>query len=374
MPDNNLVFLIDVSGSMSYDNKLELLKKSLKLLVNKLDDKDHMAIVVYAGAAGVVLEPTKGSDRATIIEAIDHLSAGGSTAGGAGIKLAYKLAEENFRKHANNRVILATDGDFNVGVSSNEAMIKLIEEKRETGVFLTVLGFGTGNLQDAEMEKIADHGNGNYAYIDNLMEAQKVLVQEMNSTLHTVAKDTKFQIEFNPMQVKAYRLIGYENRMLKDEDFNDDTKDAGDVGSGHSVTAVYEIIPASADEELAKPSVDPLKYQAKNETANAAKSNELATLKIRYKMPDEKESLLRSKAISSTPSENTSADFQFVSAIMQTGMLIRNSEFKGSSSYEAAIALAQAGKSTDTYGYRGEFIRLIKLARDLDASRAIGMR
>lgn len=374
LPDNNLVFLIDVSGSMSSEDKLPLLKRSLKMLIKKLDDKDRMAIVVYAGAAGIVLKPTKGSDRDEILEAIERLSSGGSTAGGAGIKLAYKLAEENFRVNANNRVILATDGDFNVGISSDDAMIKLIEKKRESGIFLTVLGFGTGNLQDAKMEKIADHGNGNYAYIDNLMEARKVLIHEMNSTLHTVAKDTKFQIEFNPMQVKAYRLIGYENRILRDKDFNDDTKDAGDMGSGHSVTAVYEIIPVSSAEELPLPSVDPLKYQVKTFANAAAQSKEMATLKIRYKKPDEDISTLRILAISCVPSENPSEDFQFTTAIMETGMLLRNSEYKGESSYEDALALAKAGKGNDEYGYRGEFIRLIELAKDMDISKTVGVR
>lgn len=372
LPENNLVFLIDVSGSMSSHDKLPLLKKSMKLLVEKLRNYDHVSLVVYAGAAGVVLKPTPGSEKRKIIHAIDRLQSGGSTAGGAGIKLAYKLAEENFKKDANNRVILATDGDFNVGVSSDAAMIRLIEKKRKTGVFLTVLGFGTGNLQDAKMEQIADHGNGNYAYIDNLMEAQKVLVEEMGGSLHTVAKDTKFQIEFNPGQVQAYRLIGYENRMLRDEDFNDDTKDAGDVGSGHDVTAVYEIIPAGIKNK--KPSVDPLKYQTASLSPDPELNAELATLKIRYKQPDASKSVLRTQAISSKVSEETSADFKFVCAIMEVGMILRDSKYKGESSYEDATLLARAGKGEDPNGYRGEFIRMLQLAEKLDQARTAGTR
>ncbi len=375
LPDNNLVFLIDVSGSMSSSDKLPLLKKSLRLLVEGLSDKDRVAIVVYASASGLVLSSTKGSDKRKILEAIDNLSAGGSTAGGAGIELAYKIAGENFKKNENNRVILATDGDFNVGISSEGGLVKLIESKRDEGIFLTVLGFGTGNLQDSKMEKLADHGNGNYAYIDNLMEAQKVLVNEMGATLHTVAKDTKFQIEFNPMQVKAYRLIGYENRMLEDEDFNDDTKDAGDVGSGHSVTAVYEIIPATSLETLPTPPVDPLRYQRKVGLVNEEISGELATLKIRYKAPDSDVSVLRTKVIAVADSESEpSEDFRFVCAIMETGMLLRQSQYAGNSSFDEALKLAKAGKGEDENGYRGEFIRLVSLAEKLDRRRNVGMR
>ncbi len=375
LPDNNLVFLIDVSGSMSSDDKLPLLQKSLRLLVNNLNEKDRVAIVVYASATGLVLESTKGTDKQKILDAINSLSAGGSTAGGAGLKLAYKVAAENFKKGANNRVILATDGDFNVGLSSDEAMIELIEEKRKSGVFLTVLGFGTENLKDAKMEKIADHGNGNYAYIDNLMEAQKVLVNEMGGTLNAVAKDTKFQIEFNPMQVKAYRLIGYENRMLEAEDFNDDTKDAGDVGSGHSVTAIYEIIPAGSDEKLEQPPVDALKYQQKTGLVDDGVANEFATLKIRYKAPDEDESVLRSQVIPTFNAEaEISPDFKFICAVLEAGMLLRNSEYAGTSSYKEAKDLAKAGKGEDENGYRGEFIRLISLAEKLSKAQTVGMR
>lgn len=259
LPPNSLVFLLDVSGSMSSHDKLPLLKKALALLIDQLRPQDRVAIVVYAGAAGLVLDPTHGSEKEKMLRAIDALQAGGSTAGGAGIQLAYKLARESFMEGGNNRVTLATDGDFNVGVSSDGELVKIIEREREHGVFLTVLGFGTGNLKDSKMEKLADHGNGNYAYIDSLLEGRKVLVEQMGGTLLTVAKDVKLQVEFNPTKVKAYRLIGYENRRLRDEEFNDDKKDASDLGAGHSVTALYEIIPADSDEPV--PGVDPLKYQ-----------------------------------------------------------------------------------------------------------------
>ena len=375
LPDNNLVFLIDVSGSMSSYDKLPLLQKSLRLLVENLNDKDRVAIVVYASATGLVLESTKGTHKQKILDAIDNLRAGGSTAGGAGLQLAYKVAEENFKKGENNRVILATDGDFNVGLSSDEAMVKLIEKKRKLGVFLTVLGFGTGNIKDSKMEKLADHGNGNYAYIDNLMEAQKVLVNEMGSTLNTVAKDTKFQIEFNPQQVRGYRLIGYENRILNDEDFNDDTKDAGDVGSGHSVTAIYEIIPAKGSEEMPAPPIDPLKYQQKVVLENPGLAEEVATVKIRYKAPDEDVSVLRTSVVSQASSDNEqSTDFKFICAVVEYGMLLRNSVHKGESTFKNALALAKEGKGENEAGYRGEFIRLVSLAEKLSKRQDIGMR
>ena len=261
LPPSNLVFLLDVSGSMSYDDKLPLLKKGLKLLTNQLREEDYVSIVVYAGSSGLVLPPTSGAQKETILEALNKLNAGGSTAGAAGIKQAYQVAKEYFRENGNNRVILATDGDFNVGVSSNDELIKLIEEKRNDGIFLSVLGFGSGNLKDSKMEQIANNGNGNYYYIDNLLEAKKVLVTEMGGTLHTIAKDVKIQVEFNPQNVKAYRLIGYENRLLADEDFNNDKKDAGEVGSGHTVTALYEIIPHGVHTDTSLSDIDPLKYQ-----------------------------------------------------------------------------------------------------------------
>lgn len=373
LPPNNLVFLIDVSGSMSDSRKLPLLKKSLRMLVNQMRPQDHISMVVYASASGLVLKPTSGKNKSEILRALDALNAGGSTAGGAGIQLAYETALKHFDKKANNRVILATDGDFNVGVSSQDALIKLIEKKRDHGIFLTVLGFGTGNYQDGKMEQLANHGNGNYAYIDNLMEAQKVLVTEMGASLHTVAKDTKFQIEFNPQHVLAYRLVGYENRVLADEDFNDDTKDAGDVGSGHSVTAIYELIPAGMKQAPSAPDVDSLRYQ-KLSTTTVANSGELATLKLRYKEPDKRKSKLEVHTINSANHLHEETDFNFVCAVLEMGMLLRDSEFKGSSNYEDVIALAKAGKGTDHYGYRGEFLRLAQLAKDLDTEEKIGSR
>jgi len=289
MPANNLVFLLDVSGSMWSANKLPLVKSGLRLLVEQMRPQDHVALVVYAGAAGLVLPSTSGKEKDKIMAAIEQLEAGGSTAGGAGIKLAYQVAKDNFITSGNNRVILATDGDFNVGASSEGELIRLIEEKREGGVFLTVLGFGTGNYKDSKMEQLADKGNGNYAYIDNILEAKKVLVQEMGGTLLTIAKDVKIQIEFNPAKVKGYRLVGYENRVLANEDFNDDKKDAGELGAGHTVTAIYEIIPAGSDEEMA--SVDPLKYQRTTVNTSIA-TDEILTVKFRYKEPNENVSKL----------------------------------------------------------------------------------
>lgn len=370
LPPNNLVFLIDVSGSMMDYNKLPLLKKSLKMMVQNLRDEDNVAIVVYASATGLVLPATSGKKKAEILKAIDQLHAGGSTAGGAGIKLAYETAQENFQKKANNRVILATDGDFNVGISDDDELVKLIEKKRESGVFLSVLGFGAGNYQGSKMEKLADNGNGNYAYIDNLFEAKKVLVEEMGANLNVVAKDTKFQIEFNPTQVQAYRLIGYENRLLEDEDFNDDTKDAGDVGSGHSVTALYEIIPTGQKiDSVAVKNVDDLKYQIVR-TPDANYSAELATVKIRHKKPGEATSILEEHIISSTVQE-ASADLYFIAALAQFGMLLRNSDYKGKSSYQTTLALAKQGKGDDNNGYRGEFVKLVKMAEELDSRELV---
>ncbi len=372
LPPNNLVFLIDVSGSMNDANKLPLLKKSLRLLVKNMRNEDRISIVVYASASGLVLKPTSGKDKSEILSAIDQLQAGGSTAGGAGITLAYNTAQKHFDKEANNRVILATDGDFNVGVSSQSDLIKLIEEKRASGIFLTVLGFGTGNYQDGKMEQLANHGNGNYAYIDNLMEAQKVLVTEMGASLYTVAKDAKFQIEFNPKTVLAYRLIGYENRLLADEDFNDDSKDAGDIGSGHSVTALYEIIPfknKQNDSEILK--VDDLKYQ-ETVALPMADSGEIATVKLRYKEPEARKSKLQVHIVSSTAQVKEKVDFDFTCAVLQLGMLLKHSEYVGNSDYVKVIELAKASKGKDVYGYRGEFIRLAQLAQSLDTERKVG--
>ncbi len=358
----NLVFLIDVSGSMEDQNKLPLLKKSFKLLVNQLRSHDRVAIVVYAGAAGVVLPST--SNKTEMLDAIEKLNAGGSTAGGEGIILAYKIAKENFIDNGCNRVILATDGDFNVGQSSDAEMTRLLEEKRKDGIFLTTLGFGMGNYKDSKMESMADKGNGNNFYIDSFNEARKVLVSDLGSTLYTIAKDVKIQIEFNPSVVKSYRLVGYENRKLNNEDFNDDTKDAGELGAGHTVTAIYEIITTDSKEQIS-PKVDPLKYQKTEiKTTN---TDELMTLKLRYKSPKEETSKLISKTIKNKVLDDAklSENFNFSASVASFGMLLRDSKFKGTSNYDQVIALAQASKGEDSEGYRNEFIKLIKTAKDL---------
>jgi Ca-activated chloride channel family protein len=330
-----------------------------------LRPEDRVAIVVYAGASGLVLPSTPGDQKDLILSAIGSLYPGGSTAGAAGIKLAYEIAKKNFIENGNNRVILATDGDFNVGVSSDGELVRLIEKKREEGVFLTVLGFGTGNLKDSRMEKLADKGNGNYSYIDNIMEARKVLVSELGGTLLTIAKDVKIQLEFNPARVLAYRLIGYENRMLKKEDFNDDKKDAGEIGSGHTVTAIYEIIPAGADEKVSD--VDELKYQRNGLAPEAYNSDELLTVKFRYKKPDGDKSKLITAPVADEVMElaETSDNFRFSAAVAEFGMLLRDSEHKGGSNFDQVIAMASGSKGEDSEGYRDEFIRLVKLARDL---------
>ncbi len=367
LPPSNLVFLIDVSGSMNSPNKLPLLKSAFGLLVNELRPEDHVAIVVYAGAAGVVLESTPGNRKETIMRAIDDLEAGGSTAGGAGLRLAYREAEKYFVKGGNNRIILATDGDFNVGESSNGGMERLVEEQRELGVFITVLGFGMGNYKDDKMEIIADKGNGNYSYIDNLQEARKVLVREFGGTLFTIAKDVKFQIEFNPAKVSSYRLIGYENRLLNDEDFNDDTKDAGEMGSGHMVTALYEIVPAGSGEKI--PSVDPLKYQVSHKNTGDNYSDEVLTIKVRYKKPDGITSMLLEKPLKDFGEEieDASENLRFAASVVEFGMILRESEFKGSSTLENAAKLAGSARGEDEDGYRAEMIRLIKTVKDMSA-------
>lgn len=362
LPASNLVFLIDVSGSMSAQNKLPLLKRGFTMLVNELRPNDRVAIVVYAGSAGQVLESTPGNQKETIIAALERLQAGGSTAGGQGLKLAYKIASENFIEGGNNRIILATDGDFNVGVSSTSEMERLVEKERESGIFISVLGFGMGNIKDDKMETIADRGNGNYAYIDNIREARKVFISEFGGTLFTIAKDVKFQLEFNPQQVKAYRLVGYENRLLNDEDFNDDTKDAGEMGAGHTVTALYEIIPAGSDETV--PSVDPLKYRD-NGVINGEKSRDLLTLKLRYKDPDGSKSKLLEMAVDGKPEKSLSENFRFSAAVAEFGMLLRGSQFKGSSSVTHILDLARDSKGADEEGYRSEFIQLVKTVGDL---------
>ncbi|HAC23940.1 MAG TPA: hypothetical protein DCE81_03395 [Cytophagales bacterium] len=362
LPPSNLVFLIDVSGSMADPNKLPLLKSSFKILAEQLRDQDRVAIVVYAGAAGVVLPSTSGDDKRKILESLEQLEAGGSTAGGAGIKLAYKIARQNFVEGGNNRVILATDGDFNVGESSNEAMERLIEEKREEGVFLTVLGFGMGNYKDSKMEVLADKGNGNYAYIDNILEAQKVLVNEFGGTLFTIAKDVKLQIEFNPARVQAYRLIGYENRLLKDEDFSNDKKDAGELGCGHTVTALYEVIPVGVKSNF--PGVDPLKYQSnkKKEPVVINDSNEIMTIKFRYKKPDGITSKLMVHALvdEQVSLMKSSDNFRWSAAVAAFGMLLRDSEYVKGYTWEEVAQLAGGARGRDEQGYRIEFINLVK--------------
>ncbi|MFW6303730.1 MAG: vWA domain-containing protein [Candidatus Sumerlaeota bacterium] len=360
-PANNLVFLLDVSGSMNSDDKLGLLKKGMHMLVSQLRPQDRVAIVVYAGSAGMVLDSTPGDQKEAILGAIDRLSAGGSTAGGEGIELAYKIAEESFQKGANNRVILGTDGDFNVGVSDTGSLTRLIEDKRETGVFLSVLGFGRGNLKDSRMESLADKGNGNYSYIDGPMEAKKALVTEFGGTMIAVAKDVKLQIEFNPAFVKAWRLVGYENRVMAAEDFDDDKKDAGELGAGHQVTAFYELVRAESGEEVS--SNDDLKYQQKKLVA----SDELMTLKFRYKAPDGDTSKrvdipVKATAIwSDAPSEN----FEFASAVAEFGLLLRDSQHKGRASMESLIARAKSAKGEDENGYRAQFIDLATKAEAL---------
>ncbi|MES2513141.1 MAG: VWA domain-containing protein [Bacteroidota bacterium] len=360
-PNNNLVFLIDVSGSMDEPDKLPLLKRAFKLLVNQLREDDQVSIVVYAGNAGVVLDGADGDEPEKIINAFDQLQAGGSTAGGEGIELAYKLAKDHFIKKGNNRIILATDGDFNVGMSSQNELEKLIEEKREEGIYLSVFGFGQGNIQDNIMETLADKGNGNYNYIDNFMEARKVLVSQFGGTLITIAKDVKIQVEFNPQLVKEYRLIGYENRALNAEDFNDDKKDAGEIGSGHCVTALYEIIPFGSTDS--KVNVDDLKYRSVN-----TNPTEVATVKFRYKGVNKKDttSQLLSKAIHAEDFKyNTSPNLKLAAGVTEFAMLLRDSKHKQKASFEQSIALVSAAKANDSEGYITGLIEMIKIAKEL---------
>lgn len=360
LPPSNLVFLLDVSGSMDQPNKLPLLKSSFRLLVDNLRPRDRVAIVVYAGAAGLVLPSTGGSEKDRILCAIDRLRAGGSTAGGAGIQLAYKIAQDNFLDDGNNRIILATDGDFNVGMSSDGDMVRLIEEKRRSGVFLTVLGFGEGNLKDSKMEKIANKGNGHYAYIDNIIEAKKVLINEMGATLLTIAKDVKLQVEFNPANVSAYRLIGYENRILQDRDFDDDTKDAGEIGAGHSVTALYEITLTGDDDRPGRP----LKYSDVTVRNRGRHSSELLTVSFRYKPPTESESRLLSEVVKNRVARfaDASEDFRFAAAVAEFGMILRQSTEKGDATMEDVIATARSARGEDPHGYRAEFVSLAEMA------------
>ena len=374
LPPANLVFLIDVSGSMAPENKLPLLKKSFRMLVRELRPQDRVAIVVYAGAAGLVLPSTPGSDKETILHALERLRSGGSTAGGEGIRLAYEVARAHHIDGGNNRVILATDGDFNVGASSDAEMTRLIEEKRRQGTFLTVLGFGMGNLKDSKMEAIADHGNGNYAYIDNLMEARKVLVTEMGGTLLTIAKDVKIQVEFNPVRVQAHRLIGYENRLLAAEDFNDDRKDAGELGAGHTVTALYELVPVGAEWHPGDRGVDALRYQESgNRTRterddrvlrSASDSDELMFVKLRYKDPEGSRSRLIERVVRDRV-DDASDDLRFAASVAAFGMLLRDSEHVGDFTLRDVAHLARRSRGPDLEGYRAEFIRLVESARDL---------
>jgi Ca-activated chloride channel family protein len=364
LPARNLVFLLDVSGSMMPPDKLPLVRTAMRMLADTLTARDRVAIVVYAGASGLVLPSTPGDRKAEIDRAISELEAGGSTNGAAGIQLAYDTAAASFIKGGVNRVILATDGDFNVGVTSQGELIRLIEQQRERGIFLSVLGVGTGNLKDSTMEKLADKGNGNYAYLDSLHEARRVLIAEAGSTLVTVAKDVKIQVEFNPATVAAYRLIGYENRLLNREDFNDDKKDAGEIGAGHTVTALYELIPPG--EPVEGGTVDPLRYQDASRPSSSARSGELMTVKLRYKKPDADSSELLSAAVRDQARELT-ANLGFAAAVAQFGMLLRHSEFKGEASWSSAQQLARRFRGDDPDGYRAEFVRLVDLAAALEA-------
>ncbi len=373
LPAANLVFLIDVSGSMMDENKLPLVKSSLKLLVSQLREKDRVAIVVYAGNAGLVLPSTPGNEKEKICNAIESLEAGGSTAGGEGILLAYSAAKQNFIANGNNRVILCTDGDFNVGPSSDADLVKIIEEKRKSGVFLTVLGYGMGNYKDSKMELLAGKGNGNHSYIDNLNEAKKVLVHEFGSTLFTIAKDVKLQVEFNPLKVQAYRLVGYENRLLNKEDFNNDQKDAGELGSGHTVTALYEIIPFGVVNEFGE-KVDPLKYQQPASIGHGVVSNELMTIKFRYKQPAGDKSQLIVHSVTDKNMENSSENFKFASAVAEFGMLLNNSKFRQQSSFEGIRSIAKYTIQNDREGYRAEFFDLVKRAERLVSAASLSKR
>jgi Ca-activated chloride channel family protein len=352
-PDSNLVFLIDVSGSMSSPDKLPLVQQALRLLVDTLGPRDRVAIVVYAGNSGVVLPSTAASERSTIVAAIESLHAGGSTNGGEGIRLAYELATRNFIRGGNNRVVLATDGDFNVGVTSPEALVRLIEQEAHGGVFLTTLGFGTGNLQDATMESLADHGNGNYAYVDSIEEAREVLSEQVTGTLHTVAKAVKLQVEFNPSRVVAYRLIGYENRMLRKEDFDDDRKDAGELGAGETVTALYELIPGSAPN-----------------------AGDLLTVKARYELPGGWFSRKREWAVRDGGAHLTqaSADFRFAAAVAAFGMILRTSPHRGTADHDLVLRLASDALGDDRLGYRRGFLELVRRSRELGEHGPISNR
>lgn len=369
---SNLVFLLDVSGSMTPPERLPLVKQAMRLLVEKLTENDRVAIVVYAGASGLALPSTPGNEKEKILSALESLEPGGSTNGAEGIQLAYKTAQDNFIKGGVNRVILSTDGDFNVGVTNQGDLIRLIEEKAKSGVFLSVLGVGNDNLKDSTMQKLADKGNGNYAYLDSLDEARKVLVQQMNGTLVTIAKDVKIQVEFNPAKVASYRLIGYEKRMLRKEDFNNDKIDAGEIGAGHTVTALYEVVPVGAKENPAAsvPPVDSLKYSSSERPVSTTSSSEMLTVKLRYKKPDGDKSELMEKPVidSNAAFASTSPDFKFAAAVAEFGMLLRDSEHKGNGTIGSVLEWAQDGKGSDTNGYRAGFIELVRKAQALKKS------
>lgn len=363
VPPSNLVFLLDVSGSMNDARKLPLLKDALRILVNQLTSKDKVAIVVYAGKSGLVLPSTSADKRSEIFIALNNLNAGGSTNGGQGIQLAYKVAQNNFISNGNNRVILATDGDFNVGLKSDDELVRMIEHNRTSGIFLSVLGFGSGNTNDSMMEKLADKGNGNYAYIDSQEEARKALGSQVAGTLYAIAKDVKIQVEFNPAKVAGYRLIGYENRLLANQDFNDDRKDAGDIGAGHSVTALYEIIPAG--QTVDNDGIE-LKY-GQVQPSDSSFSNEVLTVKLRYKEPNSSTSKLLSQGLIDRESsiENASENLRFATAVAEFGLLLRNSRFKGNASFSNVANLAEGALGNDLRGYRNDFLTLVSKAQRL---------
>ncbi len=362
VPPSNLVFLLDVSGSMNAPDKLPLLKNGLKMMVNQLSNKDRVAIVVYAGASGLALPSTSADDKQTIISALDRLEAGGSTNGGQGIRLAYQVAQDNFIANGNNRVILATDGDFNVGLTNDNELVSMIEQKRQSNIFLSVLGFGTGNLNDSMMEKLADKGNGNYAYIDSNDEARKALGSQVAGTLYTIAKDVKIQVEFNPAKIAGYRLIGYENRLLADKDFNDDKKDAGEIGAGHTVTALYEIVPVG--QKVENPGVDDLRY-SKVEPSDTRFNAELLTVKLRYKEPDGNESRLLTMGLldKNNAFENASENLRFASAVAGFGMILRDSNYKGDANLNNIWQIANGARGNDLKNYRTEFVELVGKAQ-----------
>lgn len=378
-PLTNLVFLIDVSGSMNYDNKLPLVKRGLEMLVNQLGENDRVAIVVYASATGLVLPSTTGDNRKTILNALGKLSAGGSTNGGAGIQLAYNTAREHFVKGGVNRVILCTDGDFNVGTTSTGALVRLAEENAKTGIYLSILGFGVGNFNDAMLGQISNKANGNYAFIDTEAEARKVLVDQMTGTLTTIAKDVKIQVEFNPALVESYRLIGYEDRLLADRDFNDDKKDAGDIGAGHTVTALYEIVPAgktTKDSAKVTKEVDDLKYQKPRQIEPAAGADELLTVKLRYKLADGDTSSLLSVSLKNNNGRfgEAPADLQFASAVALFAMLLRGSEHCGNATWDSVLEIATSTQGADRHGYRKEFLELVKAAKQISPNRVSAAR